>query len=174
MWSDDPGFPCRTPRGAALSDVGVVADAVMSQPLARDRPLWEMWVVDAPEGGGFALVVKAHQCMVDGLAAVELGTVLLDPTPDQASESRPAPEAESTPAPVALLARAVIDRVREQLSVVRAALELAIAPAAARRADRHDTESPGAQPFDRAVGAAARAQPSQLAGAPPRDAQPTA
>jgi diacylglycerol O-acyltransferase / wax synthase len=128
MWSDDPDFRIeRHVLGAASSDVGVVADAVMSRPLARDRPLWEMWVVDDAEGG-FALVGKAHHCMVDGLAAVELGTVLLDPGPDQASESRPAPEAESTPAPVAVLARAVIDRVSEQLSVVRAALDLARSP----------------------------------------------
>jgi diacylglycerol O-acyltransferase / wax synthase len=128
MWSDDPDFRIeRHVLGAASSDVGVVADAVMSRPLARDRPLWEMWVVDDSEGG-FALVGKAHHCMVDGLAAVELGTVLLDPAPDQASESRPAPEAGSTPAPVALLARAVIDRVSEQLSVVRAALDLVRSP----------------------------------------------
>jgi diacylglycerol O-acyltransferase / wax synthase len=129
MWSDDPDFRIeRHVLGAASSDVGVVADAVMSQPLARDRPLWEMWVVDDPEGGGFALVGKAHHCMVDGLAAVELGTVLLDPAPDQASEYQPAPEPGSTPAPVALLARAVIDRVSEQLSVVRAGLDLMRSP----------------------------------------------
>jgi diacylglycerol O-acyltransferase len=129
MWADDPDFRIdRHVLGASSSDVGVVADAVMSEPLARDRPLWEMWLVDDPEGGGFVLVGKAHHCMVDGLAAVELGTVLLDPEPDQASESRPAPEAGSTPAPVALLARAVLDRVSEQLSVVRAAFDLADRP----------------------------------------------
>ena len=129
MWSDDPDFRIeRHVLGAASSDVGVVADAVMSEPLARDRPLWEMWVVDDPKGSGFALVGKAHHCMVDGLAAVELGTVLLDPEPDRAAESQPAPEAGSTPAPGALLARAVLDRASEQLSVVRAAFDLARSP----------------------------------------------
>jgi diacylglycerol O-acyltransferase / wax synthase len=129
MWSDDPGFRIeRHVRRAASSDVGVVADAVMSQPLARDRPLWEMWVVEDPEGGGFTLVGKAHHCMVDGLAAVELGTVLLDPEPDPAAVSRPAPEARSTPATASLLASAVLDRVRDQLSVVRGAFELARSP----------------------------------------------
>ena len=28
------------------------------------------------------MVGKAHHCMVDGIAAVELGTLLLDPEPD--------------------------------------------------------------------------------------------
>jgi len=129
MWSDDPDFRIeRHVLGAASSEVGVVADAVMSQPLARDRPLWEMWIVDDPERGGFTVVGKAHHCMVDGLAAVELGTLLLDPAPDHASEARPAPEAESTPAPVALLAGAVLDRVSEQVSVMRAAVDLARSP----------------------------------------------
>jgi diacylglycerol O-acyltransferase len=129
MWSDDPDFRIeRHVLGAASSDVGAVADEVMSKPLARDRPLWEMWVVDDPADGGFALVGKAHHCMVDGLAAVELGTVLLDPAPDQPSESRAAREAGSTPAPVALLARAVVDRVSEQLGVARAALDLVRSP----------------------------------------------
>ena len=129
MWSDDPDFRIeRHVLGAASSDVGEVADAVMSEPLARDRPLWEMWVVDDPEGGGFALVGKAHHCMVDGLAAVELGTVLLDPEPDPAAESQPAPEAGSTPAAVGLLARAVLDRASEQLSMARAVIDLARSP----------------------------------------------
>jgi WS/DGAT/MGAT family acyltransferase len=129
VWSDDPDFRIeRHVLGAASSEVGVVANAVMSEPLASDRPLWEMWVVDDPEDGGFALVGKAHHCMVDGLAAVELGTVLLDPEPDQAAASRPAPAAGSTPAPAALLARAVLDRVSEQLSVIPAAFDLVRSP----------------------------------------------
>jgi diacylglycerol O-acyltransferase len=128
-WSDDPDFRIgRHVLGAPSSDIGVVADAVMSEPLARDRPLWEMWVVDDLERGGFALVGKAHHCMVDGLAAVELGTVLLDPAPDDASPFRPAWEAGSTPGPVALLVGAVRDRMGDQLSVLRAAFDLARSP----------------------------------------------
>ena len=51
-------------------------------PLRRDRPLWEMWICEDTERERFALVGKTHHCMVDGLAAVELASLLLDPTPE--------------------------------------------------------------------------------------------
>ena len=51
---------------------------LMSQPLDRERPLWETWLVEGLEGGRWALVFKVHHCMVDGIAGVELLTALLD------------------------------------------------------------------------------------------------
>ena len=130
VWADDPDFRIeRHVRRADSSDVGEVADAVMSRPLARDRPLWEMWITRNRRDGGFAMVGKAHHCMVDGLAAIELGTALLDPEPDAPGEP-PAPyETRPAPAPVPLLAQAVVDRVGQQLEVARAGLGLALSPA---------------------------------------------
>jgi diacylglycerol O-acyltransferase len=57
---------------------------LMSQPLDRQRPLWETWLVEGLEGGHWALVFKIHHCMVDGVAGVELLGVLLDAAPDTA------------------------------------------------------------------------------------------
>ncbi len=51
---------------------------IMSQPLDRERPLWETWLVEGLEGGHWALIPKVHHCMVDGIAGVELLGVLLD------------------------------------------------------------------------------------------------
>ena len=51
---------------------------IMSQPLDRQRPLWETWLVEGLEGGQWALIFKVHHCMVDGVAGVGLLTVLLD------------------------------------------------------------------------------------------------
>jgi diacylglycerol O-acyltransferase / wax synthase len=129
VWADDPEFRIeRHVLAADSSDIGAVTDAVMSRPLARDRPLWEMSVARDPRGDGFALVGKAHHCMVDGLAAVELGTVLLDAAPDDPPEAGADWEPGSTPRPVALLAQAVSDRVGQQVDVVRAAVDLARSP----------------------------------------------
>jgi diacylglycerol O-acyltransferase len=134
VWADDPNFRIeRHVMRADSSDVGVVADAVMSRPLARDRPLWEMWITENGDDG-FAMVGKVHHCMVDGLAALELGMALLDPESDAPREP-PAPY-ETRPAPdlVPLLARAVADRVGQQLDVARAGLGLARSPRRLRAA----------------------------------------
>jgi diacylglycerol O-acyltransferase len=129
VWADDPDFRIeRHVMRADSSDIGEVTDAVMSCPLVRDRPLWEMWIAEERDGGGFAVIGKAHHCMVDGLAALELGMALLDPEPDAPSEPSAAQETRPAPAAVPLLARALVDRVGEQLDVARGALELARSP----------------------------------------------
>jgi diacylglycerol O-acyltransferase len=130
VWADDPDFRIENHvRWADSSDVDVLADAVMSCPLARDRPLWEMWIAQDPGGGAFTVVGKAHHCMVDGLAAMELGMALLDPEPDTPRQPPATYETRPAPAPVPLLAQAVVDRVGQQIDVARAGLGLARSPA---------------------------------------------
>jgi len=55
---------------------------VMSQPLDRNRPLWEMWIVEGLEDDHVALVSKTHHCMVDGISGADLMSVILSPFPD--------------------------------------------------------------------------------------------
>jgi diacylglycerol O-acyltransferase len=52
--------------------------------LPRDRPLWEMHLIDGLEGGGQVLVVKTHHAITDGLAGIELAEVLFDRAPETA------------------------------------------------------------------------------------------
>lgn len=126
VWVDDPAYD---PRAHILrsdaTDLGALADEVMSVPLARDRPLWQLWVADGLAGGRIGLVGKAHHCMIDGVGAVELGRLLLDRRADGWREARePEPVAAAPhPSRLDLLAGGVRDRVREQagppLSLVR-------------------------------------------------------
>lgn len=51
---------------------------LMSQPLDPDKPLWEAWVVEGLEDGRWALLVKAHHSLVDGLGGMALFARLLD------------------------------------------------------------------------------------------------
>ncbi|MCW3030077.1 MAG: wax ester/triacylglycerol synthase family O-acyltransferase, partial [Solirubrobacterales bacterium] len=64
---------------------------VFSQQLDRSKPLWELWLVEGLADGGFALLSKSHHAMIDGIAGVDLGTVLFDlsaepPPPPQGLE----------------------------------------------------------------------------------------
>ncbi|HET9608179.1 MAG TPA: wax ester/triacylglycerol synthase family O-acyltransferase [Acidimicrobiales bacterium] len=91
IWADDPEFDLRYHlRRTALPSPGddaafcALMGRLMSQPLDRDRPLWETWLVEGVEGGNWALIFKVHHCLVDGVAGAGLLPVLLDlePTTD--------------------------------------------------------------------------------------------
>ena len=135
LWIDAEDFdPADHIHHSAAERLEDLADAVLSEPLARDRPLWELWLAPELADGTVGLVGKAHHCMVDGIAAVELGSLLLDTDPAPRSDE-PAEDGEEwqpAPAPNALelLARGAWDRTREQASLLRAPLDLARAPLA--------------------------------------------
>jgi diacylglycerol O-acyltransferase / wax synthase len=82
VWVDDAAFEIGLHvRRSSHADFGTLVDEVMSTPLDHDRALWELWIADALEDGRIGVVGKAHHCLVDGLAAVELMALLLDATP---------------------------------------------------------------------------------------------
>ena len=89
VWVNDPNFDLsfhvrRTalPVPGGDTELNRLMARVMAQRLDRDRPLWEMWIVEGLSGGGWALISKVHHCMVDGVAGTELYHLLLSPTPD--------------------------------------------------------------------------------------------
>src|SRR4051794_16360109 len=131
LWVDaedfDPGEHIHRSAAERLEDL---ADAVLSEPLRRDRPLWELWIAPRLADGRIGLVGKAHHCMVDGLAAVELGSLLLDiePEPCVADEDdwQPAP----APHALELLARRRRGRTPGQLRLLQGAPAPARAPVA--------------------------------------------
>ena len=119
VWVDDESFDVAYHvRRSALPKPGTdaqlrdLAARIMSRPLDRSRPLWEMYLVEGLEGGRFALLTKTHHAMVDGIAAVDIGQVILDVTPEPrptpASSWRPAHE----PSSIELVAGAINDLVR--------------------------------------------------------------
>jgi WS/DGAT/MGAT family acyltransferase len=118
VWIDDPHFDVTRHVTRAESDrLTDVVDEFMSEPLPRDRPLWQLRLADRLDDGRVGLVGKAHHCMVDGIAAVELASLLVDPEPDA-----PDPEPDGwTPAPPpdrgSLFGRALAARLREQLDL---------------------------------------------------------
>ena len=86
---------------------------IVSRPLDRARPLWEIYFVEGLEGGRVAVLSKTHQALVDGVHTVDLGQLLLDLTPSsremEADDWRP----RRTPTPAHVLSAAVRDSLLE-------------------------------------------------------------
>ncbi len=95
---------------------------IMAQRLDLTKPLWEWWVVEGLEDGNWALISKAHHCLVDGVSGTDLLAVALEPS---AEGTPPAPdrwEPEPEPSRVRLVAGTLGDYLaspREQLRAVR-------------------------------------------------------
>lgn len=112
VWVEDAGFDAaRHVRRAALPAPGGDAELrelvghVLSERLDRARPLWQLVVVEGLDGGRSAVVAKMHHALVDGLAAVDVSTVVLDPTPEGLDLPPPDEPAAASPGRVEQLAR---------------------------------------------------------------------
>ncbi len=54
-----------------------VAD-VMERRLDRSRPLWEAWMFDGLAGGRWAILIKLHHCIADGVSATAMVAGICD------------------------------------------------------------------------------------------------
>jgi diacylglycerol O-acyltransferase len=79
VWIDDAHFNLRyhvrhtsLPRPGTMRQLKRLAGRIFSQRLDRTKPLWEFWFVEGLEDGRFALMAKAHHCMVDGISGFDL------------------------------------------------------------------------------------------------------
>src|SRR5487761_1170512 len=91
VWVDDPTFNLEFHvRHTALPSPGDwdqlrdLTARIFSQALDRSRPLWEMWLIEGLDDDRFALISKTHHSLIDGIAGVDLATVLFDLTPEPA------------------------------------------------------------------------------------------
>ena len=85
LWVDDPSFNLdyhvrhtALPAPGSEEQLTRLACRIFSQQLDRSKPLWETWLVERLEGTRFALISKTHHALVDGVAGVDLATVLFD------------------------------------------------------------------------------------------------
>ena len=126
VWVDDPHFQIEfhvrhtaLPRPGDERQLKRLAGRVVSQPLDRERPLWEFWVVEGLEGGKrFAIVQKVHHCMIDGISGVDLMAILLALDPEAEPEASPPFEPRPPPGPLDLLASEVGRRVTGLVGVL--------------------------------------------------------
>jgi diacylglycerol O-acyltransferase / wax synthase len=126
-WTDDPEFDLTwhvrragLPRPRTVAQLREFVGWVMSEPLDLARPLWQLYLIEGLEGGRHAVLSKTHHALVDGVSAVDVGTILLDPNPE--GTEMPVPEQPSEPdAPSSelLFVRAATERIRKPLRRAR-------------------------------------------------------
>ena len=114
VWADDPGFDVRrhvhnvaVPRPGRLDQLRDLIGQLMSNPLDLEHPLWQLYLIDGLRGGRHAYLSKTHHALVDGVAAVDIGMILLDPKRRPMKIDPPKdPWRPSEPKPGALFAQA--------------------------------------------------------------------
>ncbi len=141
-WVPDSGFDLRAHvRRATLPAPGADAELhewlgdFWSHRLDRAHPLWEMTLVDGLAGGRWMLATKTHHALVDGVASIDVGQILLDaelhpgprviPEQPKSANGR-GPQLPSWLSPVLSAAHTAVDTVRHPRRLVRAG-EAAIA-----------------------------------------------
>jgi diacylglycerol O-acyltransferase len=147
VWVDDPSFNLEfhvrhtaLPSPGSWEQLRNLTARIFSQALDRSKPLWEMWLIEGldpkmerpgspassglrqPPGNRFALISKTHHSLIDGIAGVDLATVLFDVAPDPAPLRhsgrpwKPNPEPDTTE----LVAAGVRGAVRAGVEMVSA------------------------------------------------------
>jgi len=103
----DPDFHLRfvSLEHESMDELKDLVGRIYSEPLDRRRPLWEVWVIDGLPGNKFAVVSKAHHCMVDGVSGIAAFTAMLSASPETTFDPRARWELEPPPAPRELLKR---------------------------------------------------------------------
>ena len=119
VWVDDEHFDINyhvrrsaLPRPGTDKQLYELVARVQSRRLDRDRPLWEMYLVEGLSENRFALITKTHHAMVDGIAAVDIAQVILDTKPDPGDTPLDAWRPAREPSSAELVSGAVAEIVR--------------------------------------------------------------
>jgi len=129
VWVDDENFDIAyhvrrsaLPRPGSEDQLRELVGRVQSRSLDRDRPLWELYLVEglagATEGSArFAILTKVHHAIA-GDVGIDITSLLLDDTPDPAPVNDDGWTPAREPSPLELLAGAVADNLRRPSQVL--------------------------------------------------------
>jgi diacylglycerol O-acyltransferase / wax synthase len=174
VWVEDPALNVhdhlhhvRLPEPGTMRELTTLIGELHGQPLDRDRPLWDAWVVQGLTDGRLVVVLKFAHAMADGVGAV---TSMLPQlmTTDQDAEFPAVPErAPATMPGAASMMREMIDEIAVNTAGgVRVAVKIApgavksvggtalgsvrqLLPGAPQRADGLDSEEDERSPRTR-------------------------
>ncbi len=115
VWVEDPRFDLdlhlarvALPAPGGRRELTDLVGRVLSRPLDRSRPLWELTFIEGLAEGHVATLLKVHHAMIDGISGVHLAAILWDLQPEP-SPVPPAPpwRPEPEPSDLELLAGAL-------------------------------------------------------------------
>jgi diacylglycerol O-acyltransferase / wax synthase len=152
VWADDPTFNIEYHvRHTALPVPGGreqllrLVSRIFSQQLDRSKPLWEIWLVEGLERNAFALISKNHHSLIDGIAGVDIATVLFDmtPVPGEVEHSGVAWQPHPEPSTTSLLAASLRGALRGGLELTTRAVNAIAHPDRAIERAREAVEGVG-------------------------------
>jgi len=116
-WVDDPDFDIEfhvrelaLPPPGDHAQLAVQVERLISRPLDRSKPLWEIYLVQGLENGRVAMVPKIHHAVVDGVSGAEIMGTLYDLEPTGRDVSAPPKSigTERVPSSLELFGKGVI------------------------------------------------------------------
>ena len=90
-------FKVKQKKSLTEKDLVKLAGETLSIVMDRQKPLWELYVIESVEGGRSAMVAKVHHCMVDGISGVDLIKIMFDISPNPALIPKPELKQKETP-----------------------------------------------------------------------------
>lgn len=121
------------PKPGGERQLGVLVSRLHSRPLDMSRPLWEVHLIEGLTGGRFAIYIKLHHALFDGIAGARLMQQMLSSDPSDTSlrppwtigRKRRAPSTtDRTPVPVSQERWATVSGVaRRTARMVRDAIQ---------------------------------------------------
>lgn len=121
-WVEDSDFDLEyhvrhiaLPKPGDWRQLCILAARIHSQPLRRDKPLWEMYIieglnnVDGIPPNCFALLLKVHHCAMDGATGAQFMNIVHDLSPEIRQPDKAPPWIVERPSKLRMLGRAYVD-----------------------------------------------------------------
>jgi WS/DGAT/MGAT family acyltransferase len=151
FWSDDPNFNLEyhirhsaLPAPGSEEQLRNIAGRLFSQQLDRSKPLWEIWLVQGLERKRFATIIKTHHAVIDGVAGVDISTVLFDlkPVPEPVETDHDW-VASPPPSPATMAAQGARELAESPFKLLRRATSAAVHPTRTIRKAAESAEGVG-------------------------------
>ena len=91
-------FHYKNKKKISQNELMSCAGKVLTGVMDRQKPLWEIHIVNNIEGNRSAMITKIHHCMVDGISGVDLMKILFDISP-KSTPPPPKPAPKEAPKP---------------------------------------------------------------------------